>query len=193
MTEEKMDFLTLFETFIAQKVLPLNNDSMLELIKEHQKKEPSTSLSNSGGYQGHNFFNEDVYNLIRNTMPRRLDKKIKTFDLQCWVNINGEYCWNDIHNHAESDVLISGVYYVKVPENSGNLRIYDPRFFKGKSLFDQYYYRDRGNYITLTPTEGLIIYFPPWLHHMVEPNMSKEERVSIAFNILNPTFEESVE
>lgn len=190
MIENKMEFISLFEVFVAHKVIEFDNQSMLEKVKDHQKKEPSVRVSNGGGYQGHNFYDEDFVDVIRANMPRREDKKIKTFDFQCWANINTEYCWNDIHNHAESSALISGVYYVKVPENSGNLRIYDPKFFKGISAFDQYYYRGRGNYLTITPVEGMLIFFPPWLYHMVEPNMSKDERVSIAFNILNPVFEQ---
>ena len=31
--------------------------------------------------------------------------------------------------------------------------------------------------------EGLLIVFPSWLQHAVQPNMSEETRVSIAFNM----------
>ena len=42
-----------------------------------------------------------------------------------WANINPTYSYNKTHMHPNS--LWSGVYYIKVPKNSGNLFLEDPR------------------------------------------------------------------
>ena len=36
----------------------------------------------------------------------------------------------------------------------------------------------------LRPKEGTLYIFPSWIRHMVKPNMSDEERVSISFNVV---------
>ena len=42
-----------------------------------------------------------------------------------WANINPTYSYNKTHTHPNS--MWSGVYYIKVPKNSGKLFLEDPR------------------------------------------------------------------
>ena len=42
-----------------------------------------------------------------------------------WANVNYPKCYNRPHIHPNS--LFSGVYWIKTPQNSGNLMLYDPR------------------------------------------------------------------
>jgi uncharacterized protein (TIGR02466 family) len=39
------------------------------------------------------------------------------------------------------------------------------------------------NLVNIEPEEGLVVFFPSWLMHKVEPNKTKETRVSLSFNI----------
>ena len=99
----------------------------------------------------------------------------------CWANINPQYASNKIHDHA--NCLFSGVYYLKVPKDSGTLMFYDPRsaktFYKPLvSTFTAY----TADAIAHAAEEGLMLIFPSWLKHGVEPNLSNEDRVSISFN-----------
>ena len=45
------------------------------------------------------------------------------------------------------------------------------------------YYNEGFTYVSVDPVDNQLIIFPAWIQHMVEPNMSEEDRVSIAFNI----------
>jgi uncharacterized protein (TIGR02466 family) len=180
--------LNIFETLIFSVDCDIDNELIFNETQNHFKSEKGVILSNNGGYQGHNFSSETLFQQIRNNIPQRDDRKIIDFSIQAWLNINYENSWNDIHMHIDSGVFLSGVYYVKVPKNCGNIRLYDPRFLKGKNLYDSYYFSDRGDYLSIVPEEKMMIFFPPWLPHMVEPNRSKEERISIAFNIFDPIF-----
>ena len=36
----------------------------------------------------------------------------------------------------------------------------------------------------IEPKENMLLYFPGWLEHEVEPNNSNEERISISFNLI---------
>lgn len=69
------------------------------------------------------------------------------------------------HTHEEDDELLSGVYYLKVPKNSGDLLL-------GKG----------DNQSQITPNEGDCIFFSPDLMHEVLPNESAEMRLSIGMN-----------
>ena len=91
---------------------------------------------------------------------------------------------NRKHHHTDCTVLCSGVYYLKVPENSGRFLVHDPRGRTIESMADSKFY---GVYseLGITPEEDMIFYFPSWLEHEVEKNESDEIRVSIAFNILS--------
>lgn len=99
----------------------------------------------------------------------------------CWANVNPTYASNKIHDHA--NCLFSGVYYLQTSENCGNLMFYDPReartFYKPSvSNFTAY----TADAVAHQPAAGLLLIFPSWLKHGVEPNLSNTERISISFN-----------
>lgn len=69
------------------------------------------------------------------------------------------------HGHDEIDELLSATYYLKVPENSGELVIQD-----GPA-------RTR-----IEPAEGLVVFFDPGLVHEVTENRSRDTRLSLGIN-----------
>jgi len=82
-----------------------------------------------------------------------------------WFNAMGPGHRTTPHTHDEDDELLSAVYYVTVPEDSGELLLYaDPAT------------------VRVTPEPGLLVLFPPSLEHEVEENRSDRLRLSIAFN-----------
>jgi len=62
------------------------------------------------------------------------------------------------------------VFYLKVPENSGNL------IFRVKK-------NQKWLYLNEEPDEGKMVLFPSNLEHAAEVNSSNEVRISIAFNL----------
>ena len=102
-----------------------------------------------------------------------------------WANINYPGNFNRPHLHPNS--LFSGVYWVKAPEKSGNLMLYEPRpgvhttmpsRKEGKlppELWREVHYQ---------PKAGVAIMFPAWLWHEVQPNESNDTRISVSFNFL---------
>ncbi|MCG6966116.1 MAG: 2OG-Fe(II) oxygenase family protein [Chromatiaceae bacterium] len=74
-----------------------------------------------------------------------------------------------LHDHAEADELLSGVYYLSCAPGSGRLVLHDD-----------------DAQILITPRPGLLVLFPPDLPHEVEQNSSTETRLSIAFNFGPP-------
>ena len=105
-----------------------------------------------------------------------------------WANINYKGALNRPHVHANS--FFSGAYYIKVPKDSGLLKLNDPRqgthFLKpsrkdGAPLH-------LAPEIHIQPKENRIIMFPSWLEHCVEMNESDDIRISVSFNFLQDGF-----
>ena len=100
----------------------------------------------------------------------------------CWAMVNGKYASNTLHNHPNS--ILSGVYYLRTPENSGGICFSDPRS-ASRMLnpplieFNPWTLPK----ISYKPVEGTMFLFPSWLLHGVETNMSEETRISVSFNI----------
>jgi len=70
------------------------------------------------------------------------------------------------HHHDENDELLSAVYYIRVPGDSGDLLLYDG---------------DRK--VTIRPAEGKLVMFAPATPHEVTVNNSMELRLAVAVNI----------
>ena len=101
------------------------------------------------------------------------------FQLQSWINLHDRGGFNFLHVHE--GCLLSGCFYLSVPEGSGKLTFRDPRpgvlhgYVKGAVPNG---YSD----IRLAPERGLLVLFPCWMEHFVEPHESDEPRISISFN-----------
>ena len=177
-----METLTFFPTIVWSTQCSLDNEKYFKLVKDFQEKTDISYSSNEGGYQGYEFNDQEFNDEVANLVPTLKEDDFNSFNIYAWVNVNGKGHSNNKHSHFTSDILISGVYYVKVPEDSGNIRFYDPRGeLIHKTLDWEYYHNYQYHYIK--PKEGQMIFFPCWLEHEVEPNESDDERVSIAFNV----------
>ncbi len=83
-----------------------------------------------------------------------------------WINAMQPGQSTSRHSHEEHDEMLSGVYYVSAPADSGDILFHDPPFET-----------------RVRPQAGLLLLFAPALEHSVEVNRSKAQRLSIAFNI----------
>jgi uncharacterized protein (TIGR02466 family) len=95
------------------------------------------------------------------------------------------------HNHASSLV---GVYYVDVPENSGDILLQDTRGFVNFLWQDKYITPENQKSTRvshrITPKPNTLILFPHYVVHSVETNKSDRLRISVALNITieDPTY-----
>ena len=82
-----------------------------------------------------------------------------------WLNAMGAGDVTTAHTHDDDDELLSCVYYIKVPEHSGDLII-----------------TENNKKTIITPEEGSFVFFSPDTLHEVSKNESSQSRLSIAFN-----------
>lgn len=103
----------------------------------------------------------------------------RRFELQSWVNLHDRGGFNFLHVHEGS--LLSGSFYLRVPEGSGALVFRDPRPGVIHGSIKGGVPNGHGD-IHLRPGTGLLVLFPCWLEHYVEPHESDAPRICIAFN-----------
>ena len=177
----------IFPTIIWQHEIKADLDHMSRHILKHKDLNDGVKLSNYGGYQS------DNQDMSRHYIDWQiqLDKAVKSACMQgqlpdlklynLWFNVNGPGAYNTVHNHQ--DAILSGVFYVDVPEeNMGNIEFY-------RDDDSQYYLPPLEAYNGFTkqkhviePKAGMLLLFPAWVKHAVQGNMSNRERISISFN-----------
>lgn len=82
-----------------------------------------------------------------------------------WINDMGPNEVTTEHDHDDYDEMLSGVYYVKVPQDSGELVIVDKH---SRTL--------------VKPQPGMFVFFAPDVLHSVSMNLSGERRISLGMN-----------
>ena len=102
-------------------------------------------------------------------------------------------CWANIYTHADSlqphshpNCFMSGVYYVKVPENSPPIFFYDPRILTNNIISPASRKKTIYNMSSwgIPMAEGMMLLWPAWMHHRAPENRTNDDRISIAFNIM---------
>tara|TARA_B100000214_G_scaffold193465_1_gene140021 strand:- start:25 stop:612 length:588 start_codon:yes stop_codon:yes gene_type:complete len=178
-----MQITYMFPSPVWSTKVDFDNDLLEREIYEYQKHKPNQTYSNRGGYQGDLFYNQDWVDMVATNCPQRDDKPISDIVVYPWCNINPKGAYNIRHVHNDTNIFLSGVYYVKVPENSGTIRFWDPRGALMHIQRDHEYFNDAIAYEEIIPEPGLLLYFPTWIEHEVTPNEVDEDRITISFNL----------
>lgn len=98
-----------------------------------------------------------------------------------WINLNPQKSYNSAHTHPQSN--FSGCFYIN-PSNDGGDLVFlrndkcvsftdNDSFFEGSDFNDVF---------TIKPKKNLFVLFSSHLTHLVTPQFSSEDRVSISFN-----------
>jgi hypothetical protein len=83
-----------------------------------------------------------------------------------WFNAMGKGEVTTAHRHDDDDELLSAVYYVKIPDQSGQISLFEKNFS-----------------ISVKPEAGLFVFFPPDMLHEVSANQNDDIRLSLGINI----------
>ena len=99
-----------------------------------------------------------------------------------WVNVLPEGGSHTGHIHTNS--VISGTYYVAVPQGAGPLVFEDPRhaMMMAAPPRKQNAPREQSTHIHETPKVGTLLLWESWLRHEVPVNRAEGQRISISFN-----------
>lgn len=108
------------------------------------------------------------------------DKALKLDSL--WINILPEGGIHTSHIHPHS--VISGTFYVSVPEGASAIKFEDPRsaMMMAAPTRKTDAREELRNFIYIAPKVGDVLLWESWLRHEVPMNMAEDERISISFN-----------
>ena len=183
--------------YIADIKHPTLNQELEKDILAWSNKDKGITRTNIQGWHSDTNMNElpeyaklvDMLYSAQRTIYDQEYYESEPFLGNMWANINPPGGSNRAHIHPNS--LWSGVYYVKAPQNSGQLKIEDPRSValmtrpkqkdvpKPDRLLREHHYE---------PKTGRLIMFPSWLNHCVDPNNSNDIRISVSFNFMQKCF-----
>ncbi|MEN9874802.1 MAG: hypothetical protein RL186_1699 [Pseudomonadota bacterium] len=198
--------LSLFATHVTKSALVHKNGEALraELLSACQELEAQDGAGRAwcraNGYMGYTSY-ASLADLPQrfpafDALRRALDAHVKgfaelvAFDLgggklkldSLWVNVlpRGGIHTGHIHPHS----VVSGTYYVSVPDGASALKLEDPRLPQMMATPPRR--SDAGlahqTFVSLQPQEGEVILWESWLRHEVVMNTSTAKRVSISFN-----------
>ena len=135
----------LFSVPVAQSNLNIDIKQMADECLKYSLVNSSLSKSNIGGYQSNDI--SKINSSVFKEFYEQLKKEVSRFEnhTQCpktsgsytWININGKKDYNVAHAHPKG--IISGVFYVKVPENSGKIILQHPGLQVLESYWSPYY------------------------------------------------------
>jgi len=184
----------LFSVPVAECQLDIDVKEMSNECLNYSLNNPTVFKSNAGGYQSGDIskINSSVFTNFFKQLKEEVNRyqnhikcpKINMDSFYCWININDKKNHNVPHTHPKS--IISGAFYVKVPENSGRIQFQNPAVRVMESYWEHYcdeYTKYNSVIWSIQPEEKKLLLFPSWLVHSVEPNYSNEKRISISFNL----------
>jgi len=171
----------------------------LSILKKEKQKNNCMLKSNRGGFQTGNILDQKLgIFLIKNAGDLIIEhykfkNNIKLILSNFWINENNKHNYNRSHVHVGINsktglnINFSGIYYLEVPKNSGNL------YFESNDIVRYSYENLNSNVIDnsdfrqetfFIPTKNKFIVFPAHLRHGVESNLSNKKRISVAFNFI---------
>ena len=188
-----------FPTIIYAKDVQLDNRLFEKEIVEWSKKDKGIRRTNMIGWHSttemHQIpvFKPLVDELFKMQMEIYKEELLTREPIigNMWANINPPGGYNRPHIHPNSH--FSGVYYIKAPQNSGEIVFNDPR--SGAHMIMPERVKDikppshLWREVRVIPLEGRMLMFPSWLWHCVEPNESNDIRISVSFNFIQKGFD----
>ena len=170
------------------------NDQITNYIMDLKQKNPNGIIkSNFNGWHSNDFnLSEDTPKNFTNSLKKNINIAINDMNWNIekqevkiksmWAIINEKGAFNQRHHHGNSD--LSAAYYVSAKQDCGDIVFYDPRpapvykhpISKSPNILN-------ASVNSIKPEEGLLVLFPSYLEHSVNPNNSNHRRIVISFNV----------
>ena len=198
MTTNRLFVTELYRAAIGEAEL---NADLLDAAKMLAKEDKAgRAWCRENGYQGYTSYSslDDLpqratcfEQLVRVMKPHveafagqlQMDLRGKRLKLDnIWVNVlePGGSHTGHIHPHC----VLSGTYYVRVPDGASSLKFEDPRLpmMMAAPAPREDADEEHRRFVYVAPKAGDLLLWESWLRHEVPPNRAASSRVSVSFN-----------
>ena len=161
-------------------------------VIDMSENEKSVRMSNTGGWQSRHYTRpEKEFELLWAQIEEKINEFHKSLSLKhhleisdLWFNVNYKGSANRQHQHSGS--IHSGVYYIRTPENCGNICFMHPSqsitwSWPNNLLVNEQNYIN-SSMVSIKPIKNMLLIFPSWSEHSVDTNESDDTRISLSFN-----------
>ena len=187
---------TLFPTLMYREILSgYNNNLISNYCEEIKNKHPATHKWRCNTYSsmntGYEMLKDEYFISLITTVANRVGQFAQSYGMgdcdvhveDSWINIAQQGAYQEYHLHESNH--FSAVYYVKTPENCGDIcfRSHEANHDMFPLITKEY---NENNFKTMTykAIESTLLIFRSNLLHMVEMNNSTENRISISMNFI---------
>lgn len=197
-----MEIKTLFVTKLYRAELAgVDNADLLKSCRSIASADKAGQRwSKENGYQGYTSYSS------LNDLPKRdpnfaslrqvLDKHAAAFARELHLDLSGrklrlDSIWinvlepNGVHTgHIHPQSVLSGTYYVDVPNNASALKLEDPRhpmMMAAPGRREDAPESER-SFVYVAPKAGEVLMWESFVRHEVPMNQAKKSRVSVSFN-----------
>jgi len=164
-------------------------------VQSYMENNPvGRKISNEGGFQSEDL---DLTDPTLSTLVTYITKQAYAYGSalnyntkkyvlsNMWLNVNNHTHWNATHVHSGRTVF-AGVYYIDVKDKQGDLCLTRHDATVKEIAFENHNYDNPYTWskARIKPVNNMCIMFPGSTLHSVQPNLTKQPRVSLSFNIL---------
>ena len=154
------------------KLPDIDNNRLSQFILDLEKKEPSVTRTNRGGWHSRvRLFqiNEPVIHELQGSVRKRTERLLRKppVILSSWANVNRKGHYNVSHSHAGCSW--ASCYYVATDGTAAAAGEFVA--LPGKEA------------LKIAPEPGTLLVFPAWMKHEVLKYQGVTPRISVAFNI----------
>ena len=180
----------LFPFIVHEIILPdfddVKKNSLIDKIYLEKDKSRGVHKTNVGGWQSEDILDNELFYDDINYIIKNIDLNFDINLCEMWINVNSPGNYNKSHVHPGAS--LSGVFYVKTPDKSGNIYFENPNRYCSSLIMRKYEESlnlsfNHTEIYRFSPNSGTILIFPGDLSHHVSENKSEHDRISIAFNL----------
>lgn len=165
-------------------------DNLIDTTKINSELEKGSAISTVANHASLNPYQWKEMDYFKQWLSPRLDEVVQKFQLTvdsslivtgCWINRHLQSGKTAMHTHRNVEIVV--VWYLEVPEDSGNLIIRDPLEYHWGSFLSRQRDHDElaGGQIIPVKT-GDVLIFPGWVNHCTEENLTDKPRYVMSIN-----------
>lgn len=164
-------------------------ESLIASTEINSGLEKGSAISSVANHKHLNPYQWKEIDYFKEWLSPRLDEALEQFQLYCeklvvtgcWINRHLKTGQTAMHTHRNVELVV--VWYLDVPEGSGNLIMRDPLEYHWGSFISRKREQEELTGGQVIPVKtGDVLIFPGWMNHCTEANPTDQPRYVMSIN-----------